>query len=103
MNEVLRSCGAHHKNLDVMALKSPFLWFRAAMGRKEKFSPSKVTLASVNSSSLVGEDVILQDMMKCSSVSEQIQLLYDRTYLNDFGTRLRYIVARQVSTFQFIF
>ncbi|CAB3223378.1 unnamed protein product [Arctia plantaginis] len=96
MKEVLRSCSAHHKDLDVMALKSPFLWFRAAIGRKETFSPPTATLLSLNSSSLVDEDVMLQDMVKCSTVSEQMQLLYDRTFLNDFGTRLRYIVARQL-------
>lgn len=79
-----------------MALNSPFLWFRAASGKKEKFTVPSATLSSLNGNSLVDEDKLFEELMSCESVSDQIQLLYDRTTLNDLGVRLRYMVARQV-------
>ncbi|XP_075976776.1 poly(A) RNA polymerase, mitochondrial-like [Anticarsia gemmatalis] len=96
MKEVLKSCGTHHKDLDVMPLKSPFLWFRATVGKKDSFPTPSVSLASIDGGSPVEDEKLLLDMSKCSTVSDQIQLLYDKTSLNDLGTRLRYMVARQI-------
>lgn len=97
LKHVLQNCSAHRKDVDVMASQSPFLWFRAAVGKKEKLiTPPKTALTVQDGCAPVNDDALLEDLMKCSSVSEQIQLLYDRTKLNDLGVRLRYIVARQV-------
>ncbi|KAJ8720434.1 hypothetical protein PYW07_012477 [Mythimna separata] len=90
-----QSCTTHQKDLDIMALNSPFLWFRAATGKKEIYKHS-ATLASVNGIEPVNEDSLFKDLINCETVSDQIQLLYDRTMLNDLGARLRYMVARQI-------
>lgn len=44
LKDILRSCGSHHKDLDVMALQSPFLWFRAVANKKEKFTVPEIQL-----------------------------------------------------------
>lgn len=46
LKEILRNCGSHHKDLDVMALQSPFLWFRAVTNKKEKFAVPETHLVS---------------------------------------------------------
>ncbi|CAD0197959.1 unnamed protein product [Chrysodeixis includens] len=96
LKEVIKSCSTHQKDLDVMALNSPFLWFRAAPGKKEVFTTPSMTLSSMDGCSMVDEDELFQQLLQCDTVSDQIQLLYDRTKLNDLGVRLRYMVARQV-------
>ncbi|XP_060804190.1 poly(A) RNA polymerase, mitochondrial-like [Amyelois transitella] len=97
MKDVLRSCCSHQKEHEVMALPSPFLWFRARSGKKMKLTvPSDKSLVVKNGNEVINEDKLRAELMTCSSVSEQIQLLYDRTVLNDIGVRLRYMVARQL-------
>lgn len=96
LKEVIKSCTTHQKDLDVMALTSPFLWFRAASGKKEVFKTPSMALSSMDGCSMVDEDELFRQLLKCDTVSDQIQLLYDRTKLNDLGIRLRYMVARQV-------
>lgn len=96
MRETLQSCGAHQKDMDVMALHSPFLWFRNSTGQKEKFITPPASLVAVDGISGLSEEKVLEDLNKCTSISDQIQVLYDKTTLNDIGTRLRYMVARQL-------
>lgn len=96
LKHVIQSCSTHQKDLDIMVLNSPFLWFRAAPSKKETFQIPNATLASVNGNEQVDEDKLFKELMNCETVSDQIQVLYDRTMLNDLGSRLRYIVARQV-------
>ncbi|XP_039757006.1 poly(A) RNA polymerase, mitochondrial-like [Pararge aegeria] len=97
LNNVLQSCSSHKKEIDVMGVQSPFLWFRAT-SVKEKYAQNVTHLAVKDGSLSVNEDVLFEELMNCSSVSEQIQMLYDRTVLNDIGVRLRYMVARQLET-----
>lgn len=96
--KVLKDCSTHQKDVDVMAIKSPFLWFRAAVDKKDKLPIQKdVTLLTEDSTSSINEDKLIEGLMQCDSVSDQIQMLYDKIVLNDIGIRLRYMVARQVS------
>lgn len=97
LKEILQSCSSHQKNVDIMSLKSPFLWFRAVPGKKECYVPSTDTLLLKEGTVDADEDALFEELIACKSISEQIQLLYDRTVLNDLGVRLRYMVARQVS------
>lgn len=101
VNNVLQSCSSHHKDIDVMAVKSPFLWFRAASGKKQKLTETNQNLLINNGNDNMDEDILFEDLLKCESVSDQIQMLYDRTALNDLGVRLRYMVARQVNIYFF--
>lgn len=102
LKDVIRACTTHQRDSDVMALQSPFLWFRAATGKKEKFKlSSELSLATENAEMEVNEDELIEKLAQCKTVSDQIQLLYDCTTLNDLGVRLRYMVARQVWRYSF--
>ncbi|XP_053608505.1 poly(A) RNA polymerase, mitochondrial [Plodia interpunctella] len=97
MKDVLRNCSAHQKEHDVMALKSPFLWFRANSGKKAKLTiPTDVSLVIKDGNAITDEEKLNAELQACSNISDQMQLLYDRTTLNDIGVRLRYMVARQL-------
>lgn len=97
LKDVLTTCSAHQKDVEVMAIQSPFLWFRAAHGKKDTFTvPDNISLVTKGATVHVNEDDLFDELSKCASVSDQIQLLYDRTVLNDVGVRLRFMVARQV-------
>ncbi|XP_022827000.1 poly(A) RNA polymerase, mitochondrial isoform X2 [Spodoptera litura] len=96
LQDVLRSCSTHQKDLDTMAVNSPFLWFRTANGKTENYATPTTVLASINGIEQVNEDKLFKELVDCETVSDQIQLLYDRTRLNDLGVRLRYMVARQI-------
>ncbi|KAJ0175923.1 hypothetical protein K1T71_008097 [Dendrolimus kikuchii] len=97
LKDVLHTCSSHQKDIDVMALQSPFLWFRASTSKKEKFTiPKNINLMTNNGCRATDEDALFEDLMNCKTVSEQIQLLYDQTALNDLGVRLRYMIARQL-------
>lgn len=97
LKEVLKSCSAHNKDHDMISVQSPFVWFRAVAGKKEKLVAHEKSLAVKNGLEIINEDVLYQELMNCDTVSDQIQLMYDRTTLNDLGIRLRYMVARQAS------
>ncbi|CAH2090616.1 unnamed protein product [Euphydryas editha] len=96
LKEVLKSCCSHNKDHDLISVQSPFVWFRAAAGKKEKLVANGKNLAVKNGIEIIKEDVLYEELMNCETVSDQIQLLYDRTTLNDLGMRLRYMVARQL-------
>ncbi|XP_073946465.1 LOW QUALITY PROTEIN: mitochondrial poly(A) polymerase [Choristoneura fumiferana] len=97
LKDVLQNCCSHQKDIDVMSLQSPFLWFRAAPGNKDKQMAScSASLVTKDGSSFPSEDTLFEELMGAATVSDQIQLLYDRTKLNDLSVRLRYLVAREV-------
>lgn len=97
VKEVLKACSSHQKDVDVMAIESPFLWFRAAVNKKEKYScPSTKKLTIKDGIEPVDDDVLYDELLNCETVTQQIQHLYERTKLNDLGVRLRFMVARQV-------
>ncbi|XP_041981414.1 poly(A) RNA polymerase, mitochondrial-like [Aricia agestis] len=95
LTNILQQCSSHQKDLDVMPIQSPFLWFRAVVGSKESANSSK-ELAIKDGNCCVDEDLLLEELAKCETVSDQIMLLYQRTMLNDIGIRLRFMVARQM-------
>ncbi|XP_028155931.1 poly(A) RNA polymerase, mitochondrial-like [Ostrinia furnacalis] len=96
LKNVIQNCSSHQKDIEVMASNSPFLWFRAAPGKKEKLSIPSKALIIKDGNAPPNEEALSEELLKCSTVSEQIQLLYDRTKLNDLGVRLRFMVARQL-------
>lgn len=93
--ELLQNCGVYQKNKDLMALPSPFLWFRAAPDKKQTTSPNSINCK--NGILQIDDDKLIEDMKMCESVSQQIEVLYNTTRLNEICVRLKYIVARQVS------
>ncbi|XP_069703599.1 poly(A) RNA polymerase, mitochondrial isoform X1 [Periplaneta americana] len=81
-----------HINKEVVPVQSPFLWFRApkkASQSKQDFSPQ----AHVEAPST--EE--LQNWMNAAqSLSDQLLVLHRATALNDLGSRLRFLTARQI-------
>lgn len=96
LKDVLRTCCSHQKDMDAMSLQSPFLWFRAAPGKDKHLAPISESLVIKDGCSFPTEDALFEELMGAATVSDQIQLLYDRTKLNDLSVRLRYLVAREV-------
>ncbi|CAG5023578.1 unnamed protein product [Parnassius apollo] len=96
VKEVLQACSSHQKDLDVLPIQSPFLWFKAAVNNKETYKvPSSKTLAAKDGITAIDDDILFEELLNCETMSNQIQLLYERTKLNDLGIRLRFMVARQ--------
>ncbi|VVC88760.1 unnamed protein product [Leptidea sinapis] len=96
VKEVLQTCCFHQKDADIMASKSPFVWFRATPGNKNKYEATTKSLAVKDGNNKVDEDELFGNLMECHTVSDQIQMLYDKTKLNDVGIRLRFMLARQL-------
>ncbi|KAJ8963327.1 hypothetical protein NQ318_018798 [Aromia moschata] len=77
--------------------QSQFLWFRAASRKLGKLKQNKaVSLSSENATNILNDDQIGDALRKCENVSEQMRELYSITRLNDVGTRLRFLTARQI-------
>ncbi|XP_068628339.1 poly(A) RNA polymerase, mitochondrial-like [Battus philenor] len=96
VKEVLKACSSHQNNPDVMPIKSPFLWFKSVGNNKAKLNcPNTKRLATTDGVVSVDNEILLEELHNCETVSSQIQHLYERTKLNDLGVRLRYMVARQ--------
>lgn len=78
---------------------SPFLWFRAGPRPKtgvvvEKTSTATLKVVDGNRAS---DDVEVGEwLQEAESVSDQMQILHRATCLNDIGTRLRFLAARQI-------
>ncbi|RVE43299.1 hypothetical protein evm_012058 [Chilo suppressalis] len=96
VRDVLRNCGSHQRDVDVMPSNSPFLWFRAVSGKKETSMAQAQTLLIKDGNTLIDDEDLYEELMKCSTVTEQIEQLYEKTRLNDLGVRLRYMVARHL-------
>lgn len=60
--------------------------------------PDNVNLITKDGCMAADEDMLFDELINCKTVSEQMQLLYDQTALNDLGVRLRYMIARQVGS-----
>ncbi|EFA06440.1 poly(A) RNA polymerase, mitochondrial [Tribolium castaneum] len=81
----------------VVPVQSQFLWFRASNRKLPKLKQSKSAILSIeNGNQCVTPSEIVNLLSKCDSVSEQMNVLYNSTKLNDLGTRLRFLTARQV-------
>lgn len=91
---------------DVIPVQSKFLWFRpqkndirSNLKNIINFSETNTVnkLHVKNGCEIPAENVILRNVLQANNISEQIQILYELTCLNDLGTRLRYVTARQVN------
>lgn len=96
VRDIYQHCSMHQSDSETTAVPSPFLWFRTVQSKKDKLIPTNMTLKSSDMSSVINNDALIDNLVKCGSISEQIQVLYDNTKLNDIGTRLRYMVVRQL-------
>lgn len=84
-----------------IVVHSPFLWFRAGP-RPPKTgvvveNPNTTSTLKVVDGNRASDDIEVSDWLQAAeSVSDQMQILHRATCLNDIGTRLRFLAARQV-------
>ncbi|XP_071448485.1 poly(A) RNA polymerase, mitochondrial-like [Hetaerina americana] len=94
----------HLSHSEIVPVRSPILWFRLKGGGhslKGKRKPKHISNADNLPSPHYGQITLsVGDMMKnlasCVSFSDQVQFLYNLSCLDDLGTRLRFLTARQL-------
>ncbi|XP_022909764.1 poly(A) RNA polymerase, mitochondrial [Onthophagus taurus] len=98
VNNIL-SNSTYLEDTQIVPVQSLFLWFKAPVKRNErKKNVKKVDLEVENGTNILVDTVIRERLQSTKSISEQMTLLHDLTKLNDIGTRLRYLAAKQVES-----
>lgn len=97
VNNAFQSSAFSDLSTNVVPVKSSFLWFRNAPNkRKLKQIKDRVPL-NVSEKATEKEITELAKILReSSSISEQINLLYQNTRLNDLSVRLRFLGALQI-------
>lgn len=82
----------------IVPVQSQFMWFRAALRKQAKMknSTKPPKLSIENGTTVITDEQLYEDLKGCKSISEQMTMVYEKTKLNDLGTRLRFLVAQQV-------
>ncbi|XP_025835229.1 poly(A) RNA polymerase, mitochondrial isoform X2 [Agrilus planipennis] len=93
--KVLRDC-EHIQDSQIVPVESTFLWFRASKNNSVKKQTSQLVLTIENGNCPLSEENLRSKLQACDSISEQIEILYESTKLNDLGVRLRFLSARQI-------
>lgn len=87
------------KDTNGLRVHSQFLWFRAAENvAVASYSQSRVSgkLLATDGCRSIEYNEINDVMLRAKTVSDQMQILYKATTLNDVGIRLRFLAARQM-------
>ncbi|RZC38102.1 poly(A) RNA polymerase, mitochondrial, partial [Asbolus verrucosus] len=91
------SNSSHVEDAQVVPVHSQFLWFRASNRKLPKLKQSKSSVLTVENGTQCLKVAEIADLIRrCDSVSDQMSSLYESTKLNDVGTRLRFLTARQI-------
>ncbi|XP_001355451.4 poly(A) RNA polymerase, mitochondrial [Drosophila pseudoobscura] len=100
--------GATNGDLSGVPVRSPFLWFKAAPGKRgPKLAPNNNNnnnihhpptsdLQSVDGTRQLDQEALLSQLRGAESIEQQVQLLHRHTQLNDLGVRMRFLAALQV-------
>ncbi|SPP86264.1 poly(A) RNA polymerase, mitochondrial [Drosophila guanche] len=99
--------GAANGDLSGVPVRSPFLWFKAAPGRRgpklaantNNNNNSQLPLSdllSVDGTRQLDQASLLSQLRCAASIEQQVQLLHEHTQLNDLGVRMRFLAALQV-------
>lgn len=89
---------AHIEDSNVVAVRSPFLWFRSSSSNKS----SKLTMNSMsnfpfqNNQTMIEPNIRNIGLENLNSLSDQMLLLLEHTQLNELGVRLRFLTAMQI-------
>ncbi|KAL5244968.1 hypothetical protein ACI65C_012378 [Semiaphis heraclei] len=88
----------HIKDSNVIAVRSPFLWFRSNTSKKiSKLSiAGKFNFPFKANQTMIEPNIKDIGLEKLDSLSNQMLLLLECTQLNDIGTRLRFLTAMQI-------
>lgn len=88
----------HIEDSNVIAVRSPFLWFRSNSNKnKSKVNINKqLDFPLQANQTMIEPNVKTIALEKCDSLSNQMLLLLEHTQLNDIGVRLRFLTAMQI-------
>ncbi|KAJ9580650.1 hypothetical protein L9F63_024173, partial [Diploptera punctata] len=88
----------HNGNGDIVPVRCPFMWFRApkkSAQTKKSATRSQINIAT-NGITMASHSEIRSCLQAAESLSDQIMILHNMTCLNDLGSRLRFLTARQI-------
>lgn len=99
VNEAFQSSAFPKLSSGVIPVKSSFLWFRNT-GSKQKLKriQSSLQLNTLESTVEVPSGMVAKRLLQAQTISDQIQILYESTRLNDLSLRLRFLGALQIQT-----
>lgn len=89
----------HVKDSNVIAVRSPFLWFRSSASKKNSkllSTDDKLNFSFQTNQTMIEPNIKNIGLEKLDSLSDQMLLLLKCTQLNDIGTRLRFLTAMQI-------
>ncbi|XP_050538255.1 poly(A) RNA polymerase, mitochondrial-like [Daktulosphaira vitifoliae] len=95
--DLLLNQSAHIEDTNVIAVKSPFLWFRSNTNKKPNIIMNKGIGCSFQTYETMIEPTIKSIKLDTDkSLSNQMIQLLHNIQLNDIGTRLRFLTAMQI-------
>lgn len=88
----------HVEDSNVIAVRSPFLWFRSTSSKTNSklTTENKFNFPFQPNQIMIEPNVQNIGLEKLDSLSKQMLLLYEHTQLSDIGTRLRFLTAMQI-------
>lgn len=88
----------HMEDSNVIAVRSPFLWFRSTSSKTNSkiINENKINFPFQPNQIMIEPNLQNIGLEKLDSLSEQMLLLYERTQLSDICTRLRFLTAMQI-------
>ncbi|XP_021941400.1 poly(A) RNA polymerase, mitochondrial isoform X1 [Zootermopsis nevadensis] len=91
-------CSSHVNRKEVIPVRSPFLWFRAPNKplQPNHTSSEPPTPVEINGNNIPAPAELRNWIQAAESFSDQILVLHRATSLNDLGSRLRFLTARQI-------
>lgn len=96
--DTLLDHSTHVEDSNVIAVKSPFLWFRSNSSKNNSklHINNQLDFPLQANQTMIEPNVKTIAFEKCNSLSNQMLLLLKHTQLNDIGIRLRFLTAMQI-------
>lgn len=95
----LKNCG-FNEEVSGVPVKSQFLWFKAGPKPKVKVKRGKheITpeLHTVDGNQIISDEIVKDLLKGAETLEDQMLILHQSTTLNDLGTRLRFLAAKQI-------
>lgn len=97
VNEAFQSCAFPELSSGIIPVQSSFLWFRNTPNkRKLRQIQNSLQLNTIEKTVESKPGELATRLLRATSVSDQIKLLYENTRLNDLSVRLRFLGALQI-------
>lgn len=94
---VMQQC-IHNKDIEGVAVHSPFLWFRAGPKpqNNKNVNESSLSLSVIDGNKMCSAQDFMEILQSAETLDDQMIIAHRLTALNDIGTRLRFLAARQI-------